>query len=55
LIAPYVRRPGSTDPENEYVASSALTRSRALAPSATTTLSFVDGNPRTMPVRYLQR
>jgi uncharacterized protein (DUF2235 family) len=54
LIAPYLRKPGSTDPETEYVASSALTRSRALAPDATTTLSFVGGNPRTMPVRYLR-
>jgi uncharacterized protein (DUF2235 family) len=54
LIAQYVRRPGTTDPEHEYVASSAVTRSRGLAPYAPSTLSFVDGDPRTMPVRYLR-
>lgn len=55
LITRYIRQPGATDPDTEYVASSALTRSRALAPSATTTLGFVEGSPRTMPVRYLRR
>ncbi|OBC08155.1 hypothetical protein A5784_07565 [Mycobacterium sp. 852013-50091_SCH5140682] len=55
LIRPYIRQPGSTDPDNEYVASSAVTRSRTLAPYATTTLGFVDGRPRTMSVRYLRR
>ncbi|WP_019971646.1 DUF2235 domain-containing protein [Mycobacterium sp. 141] len=55
LITRYVRQPGATDPDTEYVASSALTRSRALAPAATTTLGFLEGSPRSMPVRYLRR
>ena len=32
LITRYIRQPGATDPDTEYVASSALTRSRALTP-----------------------